>query len=551
MVPDGTARRATVHRAMVPDVRVPRAMVPDVRGRCAMGVHPATIPDVTLPEAKARVMRPVVMVRRPVVMVHRAMVHPRAMVRHVVMVRRAMVRHVVMARRPIVMVHRPVVMVAMTPDVTVPEVKARAMVRAAMARRPVVRDRRATARIATARPVVRDRRVLDATGRRVAGRPAMDPDGRHEQRPARCGREDMRLIRALLVLPLLPACLVFDGGLDGALNGDWVARTPSPCGFNRMDALHVDDDGTIWTGCGTNTEGFGLFRSVDDGASWAMVDPPNARDFFVDYRVNTISRSADGLLYVGGTGGGVMVLALADDDSATVVLETGAQTGTSFSVGHFRRDSAGRALAESLTGTDTLGRASDDDAFAGAGVFEDGVVHQILDLTPDGDTFHGVGSTIGEPNLYFKETTRAGQPIAFDVVELSGGALGFDGELRAVAARDGVVVTGGVDEDADQAVIHVVTGDDVRSVRVADVIADLDRSTVRGACAGPGLFVVVGEETVTNGSAFVLASRDAGATWQDLTPELPTVPAALTRCTITDRITVAGGGGAVLSGPLD
>jgi hypothetical protein len=358
----------------------------------------------------------------------------------------------------------------------------------------------------------------------------------------------MRALRTLLLLPFLPACLVLDGG-DGFV-GEWVERTPSPCGFNRMDALHVDDDGTLWTGCGTNTEGFGLFRSVDDGESWAMVDPPNARDFFADYRVNTISRSADGRVYVGGTGGGVMVLALDDDDNATVILEAGDQVGTSFTVGHFRRDSAGRALAESLTGTDTQSRASDDDVFAGRGVFAAGVTHQILDLTLDGDVFHAVGSTIAEPNVYFQPTTRDDQPVAFDVVELSGGALGFIGELRAVAARDGVVIAGGVDEDADQAVLHVLTGD-VATIRVADVIADLDRSTVRGACAGPGLFVVVGEETVTNGSAFVLASRDAGATWQDLTPELPTVPSALTRCTITDRITVAGGGGVVLQGSLD
>jgi hypothetical protein len=56
---------------------------------------------------------------------------------------------------------------------------------------------------------------------------------------------------------------------------------------------------------------------------------------------------------------------------------------------------------------------------------------------------------------------------------------------------------------------------------------------------------------VTNGSAFVLVSYDDAATWQDLTPQPPTVPSALTRCTITDRITVAGAGGVVLQGPLD
>jgi hypothetical protein len=489
-------RRAMAHRLveMAPDVTARRRVMMD---------RPATV------------HAPKVVVMAPRVTAHRlAETDRRAMVlapRVVGMARRAMAHHLDGMDRP-AMVHAP------RGGVTV--------------RRLVVTVRRGMVPVVTDRPAV--------------GR----ADGHTTATRSLWKGWPMRRLRALLVISLLPGCLVFDGG-DGGFGGDWLEHTPSPCGFNRMDALHVDDDGTIWTGCGTNTEGFGLFRSVDDGASWAMVDPPNARDFFADYRVNTISRSADGRVYVGGTGGGVMVLALDDDDTATVILEAGDQVGTSFTVGHFRRDSAGRVLAESLTGTDTLTRATDADAFAASGVFADGVSHQILDVTLDGDTFHAVGSTIGEPNLYFRETVRDAQPIAFDVVELSGGALGFDGELRAVAARDGVVVVGGVDEDADQAVLHVVSGDDVASIRVADVIAGLDRSTVRGACAGPGLFVVVGEETVTDGSAFVLVSRDAGVTWQDVTPELPTVPAALTRCTITDRITVGGGGGAVLQGPLD
>lgn len=364
----------------------------------------------------------------------------------------------------------------------------------------------------------------------------------------------MRIRSALVLLPILPGCLplVFDGGFDGGGDvGAFEARTPSPCGFNRMDALHVDDDGTLWTGCGTNTEGTGLFRSSDDGATWAIVDPPNARAFFADYRVNTISRSADGLLYVGGTGGGVMVLALDDDDNATVILEAGSQVGTSFTVGHFRRDSAGRAVAESLTGSDVLTRASDDDTFADVSVFAAGVTHQILDLTLDGDTFHAVGSTISEPNLAFRPTTREGQPIAFDVVELSGGALGFIGELRAVAAHDGVVVVGGLDEDADQAVLHVLRGDDVTTTRVEDLIAGLERSTIRGACAAAGVFVVVGEETVTNGQAFVLTSSDGGASFQDRTSDLPGPPATLTRCVVAaGQVTLAGGGGTVLQAPL-
>jgi hypothetical protein len=147
-----------------------------------------------------------------------------------------------------------------------------------------------------------------------------------------------RAVAAVVVLSPVSGCNII--GPDPIVR-NWRALTPSPCVGNRMDALHADDDFTLWTGCGTTTDGFGLFRSVDDGGTWALVDPPNARGFFADYRVNTISRGADGRLYVGGTGGGAMVLALDDDDNVTVVLEAGDQVGTSFTVGHFRRDSAG------------------------------------------------------------------------------------------------------------------------------------------------------------------------------------------------------------------
>lgn len=109
-----------------------------------------------------------------------------------------------------------------------------------------------------------------------------------------------------------------------------------------------------------------------------------------------------------------------------------------------------------------------------------------------------------------------------------------------------------VDEDADQAVLHTITGDDVTTTRLQDIIPGLDRSTVRGACVGAlsGLFFVVGEETVTSGRGFVLRSDDAGATWTDLADDLPAEATALTRCAVSrDRVTVAGGGGVVLRGP--
>jgi len=335
------------------------------------------------------------------------------------------------------------------------------------------------------------------------------------------------------------------GGLGGPnLPSGWTVRAAYPCGFNRTDALHVDTGGTLWTGCGTNTEGTGLYTSVDNGDTWLAFSAPNAPGFFDGVRVNTISRSADGFLYVGGTGGDAMVVRVdPDSDEVEVVLEAGDQVGTSFSVGSFRRDSAGRAIAESLTGVDALSRGSDDDAFVDHDVWANIDERiQILDVALDGDTFVAVGSTIAEPNTLFVETPSADVPIAFEVIELSGGALGFPGELRGVAAHDGVIVAGGVDEDSDQAVLYVKDGaaDAVRTYANA-MLPDLRESTIRGACASPGHFVVVGEEPITNGLAFVLHSTD-GETWQDLT--MPEPPAALTRCVLVgDVLTVAGGDG--------
>ena len=63
-----------------------------------------------------------------------------------------------------------------------------------------------------------------------------------------------RLFPLLFLLPLT-GC----DGLGSALGLDWT-RDPHPCVANRTDALHVDDDGTLWVGCGTGTRGEGLYR---------------------------------------------------------------------------------------------------------------------------------------------------------------------------------------------------------------------------------------------------------------------------------------------------
>jgi hypothetical protein len=351
---------------------------------------------------------------------------------------------------------------------------------------------------------------------------------------------------ALAALALLAGCELLPGqGNNNTLSpGEWAVLGASPCGFNRTDALHVDDDGAIWTGCGTNTEGQGLFVSTDTGQSWGLFEPANAANFFATMRVNSISRGDDGVLYVAGTGRDVMVAGVDGVDEVSLVLAPGALVDESFTVGHFRRDSQGRAIAESLTGTGVMMRGGDDEDFVAANAFVDDSSHQILDLTLDGDTFVAVGSTISEPNLIFEETPVADQPIGFTVTDLSSAEF-FFGELRAVASADGVTVVGGLDEDTDFAVIHALDGANVTTTHVADVITDILRSTVRGACAvNASTFFVVGEESVTNGQAFVLQTTDAGATFTDVT--MPDPPSALSRCVVVDgTVTVAGSGGFV------
>src|SRR5690606_19962550 len=109
----------------------------------------------------------------------------------------------------------------------------------------------------------------------------------------------------------------------------------------RTDALHYDADAmTAWVGCGTTTSGFGLYRSTDGGVSWEApeTEPAGA---LAAFRVNDISRSSDGKLYLAGTNNGAVSVYAVDTSATpyalTVVLEYGKTVDTGFTVGSFRR----------------------------------------------------------------------------------------------------------------------------------------------------------------------------------------------------------------------
>lgn len=350
----------------------------------------------------------------------------------------------------------------------------------------------------------------------------------------------------------------------GAAN--WTIGT-HPCpGANRTDALHRDEDGRLWVGCGTNATGYGLFHS-DDGLAWsaATTTPAGVLETF---RVSSIETGHDGALYVAGTssitGNRAMVYRVdpaTEPMAVTLTLEGVNQVGRQFHVGNYRELWDGRAIAEDLNGTWLLYRpdastgtsASDWTRIEGA--------YQILDLQGDGDRFIGGGGRINEPPRLFLPPLDPGDaPWDFVTFALPT-VTGWDGEIWGVARSYDKVIAVGVDQDEDIGKIFV-SGDDPY------VVADyVERSVddflapgpgyatwARGVCSGGDLVAVVGErQPLAANTGFVLVSFDRGATFQDMTP--PGVTASVSKCVVTrmnnrgdaggPELIVAGAGGFV------
>ncbi|MBW2257663.1 MAG: hypothetical protein JRI25_24120 [Deltaproteobacteria bacterium] len=220
----------------------------------------------------------------------------------------------------------------------------------------------------------------------------------------------------IAALAILPACDVLENG-----TGTW-SITEHPCVGNRTDTLWFDDADTAWVGCGSTTLGTGLYRSTNGGQTWSAptTDPAG---FFDDFRVSSISRSADGVLYVAGTGGSARVVSVASDASPMTVTEVFAsqgQTWNGFHVGTFRRNSAGLAAAESLTGADLAYRTGDSASWQdGYGWWTSGTSFQILDMVLHDDGFYGCGSTITQPPTVFLPPMATSSGFTLDPVTVS------------------------------------------------------------------------------------------------------------------------------------
>ncbi len=338
-----------------------------------------------------------------------------------------------------------------------------------------------------------------------------------------------------------------DGGTT-TITSPWTERAHTCPGINRVDALQVDDDGTFWVGCGSGTEGTGLYRSADQGSSWSQ---PVAS--LSALRVNSITRGPDGALYVAGTGSNVMAVRV--DTAATPMTATDYLTpvntvGRQYVVGQLRLRADGSALAEALNGTQLLfrpvgatGASASNWTDAAASLTPE---RQMLDLTVVEDRFVGVGSTIAAPPVVFLPARgAAAAPFAFEQIELSSR---FDGELWGVAADAQRLVAVGVDQDADVGKIFVSGADryvasDYTAIDVSPLVGGT-RTWARGVCLRGNRVVVVGEkQPLRDDTGFVLLSDNGGASFTDITP--PGVGASVSKCAVraNGSIVAAGAGG--------
>jgi hypothetical protein len=324
-----------------------------------------------------------------------------------------------------------------------------------------------------------------------------------------------------------------------------------PCAGNRTDTMLVLPNGSIWVGCGTTTNGTGLFVSADGGETWGA-PPTTPDDYFRQFRVDDLSLATDGLLYVAGdyTGSGgrsadaVVALDPTQDPSLVLsVFEVGNQTWNSFQAGTFRRLPSGRSVAESLTGNAVVWRDADADPWQdGYGWWPPGDSFQILDMEVWDDALYACGSTISQPPHVFLPSANT-DGFHLDPIVLAD----FDGELWDIVADEQGVWVGGVDQDADVGVAFVSGADphdpaDWSAVELP-ALARTESTWFEGLCRRGDSWAIVGRYSQTS-DALVLWSEDAGATWQEISPDgVPSI--SVCHVAADGRLLVTGAEGVV------
>ena len=338
---------------------------------------------------------------------------------------------------------------------------------------------------------------------------------------------------ALGAVPLVGCELAEDLAQD-ATSGLFVES--HPCSGNRTDAVHVDSADTFYVGCGSTTNGEGLYVTNDRGSTWESV-----RDFEA-FRVTDIHRGVDGVLYISGTGpNGQRVNALEADGSITRVMEAGTQVWSSFQVGTFVVRPDGSAIAESLTGSDLAFRPSATAPFEDAYPWWTGPdSYQVLDATLHEGRIVGVGSTISQPPVYFEQDESLSGFKMNDVVLDDN-----DGELWSIDSDGSNLILGGVDQNIDVGVIYWSNSTSDRLNPDGWFAYDLrdlfeEPTWVRGVCRDGDRMLAVGELTQT-AEGILVESIDGGDTWRNITP---TDAPPLSECVFAEgRLVVAGAEG--------
>lgn len=354
------------------------------------------------------------------------------------------------------------------------------------------------------------------------------------------------------ILPVLPRaltlfltlCLACPAVLAGG--GSWSIYSVA-CNAPQQHALHRDDDGTLWAGCGTGASGFGVHRSTDGGQTW-QVPTTNPAGAVATFRVHDIKRGHDGALYLAGTvsepGTQTRVIRLFTENGppypAVARLIGAPVAGLNDTIGHYAELPGSQALAASQNGftklyrpTPLVGSAAEDwTRLDGIEPFTQLVVHN--------GGFYASGSRNSVPPRVFLPPTAPGaQP--WDQAEVILDA-GYDGEMWGIAANDQRVVAVGIDQDSNQGKIYVSSGSPYNPANYTlhEFRSD-GLSWAHGVCMRGDRIVVVGRR-LPSGSR-VLASDNGGTSFNDISPSSSS--ALISRCVIAPDglLTVFGSSG--------